>query len=90
MPRSNTELLATMLMNSNGQMRRSACSVYWHSLLGYEITEYEVRHMICLPKSSFHDDYVPHEVPPAENAGTSLFGQSDTEPEEDANTPTAE
>ena len=27
---------------------------------------------------------------PAENAGTSLFGQSDTEPEEDANTPTAE
>ena len=36
-------LSATILMNSNGQMRRSAAEVYWALLMGKEITEYEVR-----------------------------------------------
>ena len=70
-------LSATVLMNSNGQMRRSAAEVYWALVMGKEVTEYEVRHMLYLPKNAFSGhEYVPYDMP-AKNTG--LFGDSDDE-----------
>ena len=64
-------------MNSNGQMRRSAAEVYWQLVLGKTITEYEVRHIIYLPKNGFHgSEYLPMEIaapPPTSH----LFGSDD-------------
>ena len=68
-------LAATLLMNSNGQMRRSAAEVYWAMLMGQEINEYEVQHMIYMPKNSFAGpEYVPGDMP-RRTAG--LFGDDD-------------
>ena len=39
-------LAASVLMSSNGQMRRSAAEVYWAQLMGKEITEFEVRQCV--------------------------------------------
>ena len=48
--------------------------------MGKEITEYEVRHMLFLPKNAFSGhEYIPHEMPPANHQG--LFGDDDEEEE---------
>ena len=77
-------LAASLLMNSNGQMRRSAAEVYWQLVLGKEITEYEVRHIIFLPKNGFHgSEYLPMEIaapPPTSH----LFGSDDEADEAEA------
>ena len=81
---------ATLLMNSNGQMRRSAAEVYWLHVMGQAVTEYEVRHIIFLPKGGFEGpDYVPTEfcdVRPKH----SMFGESDEEDEAAASGDAAE
>ena len=77
-------------MNSNGQMRRSAAEVYWLHVMGQAVTEYEVRHIIFLPKGGFEGpDYVPTEfcdVRPKH----SMFGESDEEDEAAASGDAAE
>ena len=76
---SNHILSATILMNSNGQMRRSAAEVYWALLMGKHITEFEVQQMLFLPKSFGESTYVPNELPPRHE---DLFGSTDDEAEE--------
>ena len=81
-------LSATMLMNGSGQMRRSAAEVYWAQIMGKEITEFEVRHMLYQPKNAFagHTEYVPHEMP---EKYTGLFGSDDDDEEEEAGSSSA-
>ena len=75
---------ASLLMNSNGQMRRSAAEVYWLLVLGREITEYEVRHIIYLPKNGFHGcEYLPNDFLAAPQH-KSMFGESDDDEVEGA------
>ena len=77
-------LAASLLMNSNGQMRRSAAEVYWLLVLGREITEYEVRHIIYLPKNGFHGcEYLPNDFLAAPQH-KSMFGESDDDEAEGA------
>ena len=71
-------LSATMLMNSNGQMRRAAAEIYWRLLMGHEISEFEVQQLLYLPKQAFEAYYSPNGLPANQ---VDLFG-SDTEPEE--------
>ena len=72
----NHILSASILMNSNGQMRKNAAEVYWSLLMKKHITEFEVMQMLYLPKSPFETTYMPNTVP-AERP--SLFGESDDE-----------
>ena len=74
-------LSAHLLMNSNGQMRRSAAEVYWSRTLGNELTEYEVRHMIYMPEMGSGHEYVPGEMPSSSNG---LFGETTPFDMEDA------
>ena len=77
-------LSSTLFMNSSGQMRRSAAEVYWNLLMGKEVTEYEVRHMLYLPKNAFGGpEYVPTELPEREHEP--LFGDDDEEQVDEAN-----
>ena len=73
-------LSATLLMNSSGQMRRSAAEVYWSRLMGNEVTEYEVSHMIYLPESHSKDAYVPGSMP---STSAGLFGEMPFDDEEE-------
>jgi hypothetical protein len=68
-------LSGTILMNSNGQMRRSSAEIYWALIMGKEITEWEVRHMLYMPKGFNEVDYLPYGMPDAPRPG--LFGDSD-------------
>lgn len=57
-------LSAHVLMNGAGQMRRSTAEIYWALLMGKEVTEYEVRHMLYHPKNAFAGhEYIPHDLP---------------------------
>ena len=87
----NHILSATILMNGNGQMRRTAAEVYWNLLMKNEITEYEVLQMLFLPKTPFESTYMPNSVPSVRPSlfGDPLFGSDDEEPAETVDVPTA-
>ena len=80
----NHVLSAHLLMNSNGQMRRTAAEVYWNLLMGNEVTEYEVSHLLYLPKAphEINMEYIPNELPPANSSA--LFGSDNEDDEQSA------
>ena len=72
-------LSSGLLMNSSGQMRRSAAEVYWVLIMGGEITEYDVCHLIYQPKGAFGGiDYLPQDTREEAEPVHGMFG-SDTE-----------
>ena len=81
-------LSASVLMNSNGQMRRSAAEVYWSLLMGHELTEFEVQQMLFLPKGPWDNNYIPNNLPPVQQ---DLFGSisEDEDGTPDASNPPA-
>ena len=81
-------LAGNLLMNNMGQMRRSAAEVYWLLCMGQEITEYEVRQLIFVPKNNFSNkEYMPKETVDPPEVQHTLFGESD---EDEENTPASE
>ena len=84
-------LSATMMMNNQGQMRRSAAECYWLLCMDHEITEYEVRHMIFFPKNAFDKtDYVPKETADPPEKSTLFPDSSDEDEETDEDEESAE